>query len=352
MILDGTLSNADLIQLLKLLVRRWTGQDITIDALDSKDIGQAAIAWAATRVADGPLRKLVANIADGTLSPSDFKASLISWVHQQAPQIEASFTTVINGPVNTAGVVHLAVASLVASKRLATAGNSPAEQEAALLAAITGNTDPGFKKLITAIASGNWVLVAQQLLAQVGVKADEELLQKVFAGTGAPAILAKILGNAIPALDDAGSAALADTVISLFRGGSLASAQSEQAAMGLDDREYAIYRALRRIFYAASLAAGGLGPVVPSAAMAQPHLFAMAAIQNNTLIKDLAPSGAVNLYKSYLAIFMFPGLNAVPELAGNPKVQNFKTTMPFPADSALFNARSFGVTFQDAIGRL
>jgi hypothetical protein len=75
--------------------------------------------------------------------------------------------------------------------------------------------------------------------------------------------------------------------------------QTEQEQLDMTDAQYAIWLRLRKLVYACKLALAS-GPIVPADALAQPHVFAAAALQTTTKLNSLASAKQLAQLLTYI----------------------------------------------------
>jgi hypothetical protein len=305
---DDKLTEKELVGILAALAQSWENNSFFGNSfvqrilasledgdLTSREIAETAAEWTARRTTNDTLKQIIRSSADGHLSTNEIEQSIVDWLKRRGKTgLAQQVQQVLDAPqsLNLRSLVLMATAYLVSQGTLTQAGSTIDKQRSNLISAFNQLGDSGLIEIIQALVAGDDVKALILVLKDLGINADEALPKAILSGRLHDVLrelLVKSLARNIDGLKDGQPGDLADAIIGVFRGTvQIVIAQDERQELGMGQNEYKIYVRVRKLVYAAKLAVAG-GPLVPTDAMAQPHVFAAAALKPETEIGTLAP---------------------------------------------------------------
>jgi len=258
------------------------------------------VAWGQSRIQDEALRSLFTELAGIVGTGSGLNAGEILDRVLRPSGIDAAVVGRVLGAVrdrrlDASEIVFLLTtlsAAAGGTASLASTGTPLAKAEAVLQAGLP----KGAEALLRKIVEEDWLGVLSAQLGTLEVGVGGSLLKQLLGGElrgKAVSKLTELLEKA--GLDEAGT--VANAIVDIASGARSLFAEGEEADSGLrKPAEIALFREVRQVLYMAQLATFG-GPIVPTEAMARPHIFAAAAIRFRTPLHDLVPADTTEAKK-------------------------------------------------------
>jgi len=292
--------------LLKELAEKLKDGDLTPD-----EITDACVEWVAKRFDKGsPAQELLKAARDGHLSKADVEQALYDWLKRTgntdlADKLKQAFAS--GHPLTLRSTITLLCCYLLQKKGIKLEGTSHEAFVGSLTDALNAlSIDPKIVSLLRALIARDFPKAAHTALDILGITLDEKWIQAAVKGAFGPVLkdeLITLLRKWVPNLTESDARSLAETLIDLFKGTKKLIAEvDEQTALGFNDDDWKKVQRLRRVVYAALLAFNG-GPVVPTAAMAQPHVFAAAQITVETPLKSLVSLPRLSTFRTFIVVF-------------------------------------------------
>lgn len=361
---DNKLTEKELTGILTLVAQGWAndkflGNDFVLrllaslsdGTLSAGEIADVAAELVTRKISNDTLKQLIKSVSDGHLSRDEVESALLDWVKRNGPAgLDAKLKTVLDSPdpVNLRSVIMLAVSFLITEGKITNPISSIDKQIKGVVDALQNYAGADMVKLIQALVDKDYLAAAKTVLAKLGVTIEDAVIQQILDGKFADVaqgFLKGALEREITDITDEQAAGLADAIIKIISGKmELIPAKNEQGALQLDDWQYGIWIEVRKVLYAVKMAIGG-GPIVPSDAMAQPHVFAAAAIGFGTPVKSLAPEARWQELLDMLQAFTYIEFKAKPGGA------QYKVERPIYMDM-LKAGKTAEFIFDDVCGKL
>lgn len=312
---DGRLDKSDASALVSALVSRWSAASpfghsftqkllATLDGgpnddgeLTLKEIAAAAAGWLSEKTDNQNLKQFIAEIADGALSVNQARDMLLAFVESKLGKARHdALAALLDGQVLLADVLLL-ITALRQADAPANPGSTLQDHMSTLLGYLQGNSTAALNKALDQVIKGEYAPLAAAALAAV-MKGDDvtklfskELTQRLRARL--ESALTDQLKEHVVGINDAQATALALAIRELWSGKrSLWAQQTDEEefiAAGLTKRQYPTWVRVRQVLYAVSESLRG-GAVVPTDALARPHVFAAARIKSTTPLNSLMAS--------------------------------------------------------------
>lgn len=309
---DGRLDKSDASALVSALVSRWSATSpfghsftqkllATLDGgsnddgeLTLKEVAAAAAGWLSQQTDNQNLKQFIAEIADGALSVDQARDMLLAFVKDKLGEAKyGALAALLDGKVLLADVLLL-VTALRQADAPANPGSTLQDHLKTLLGYLQGSSTPALDKALQQVIEGRHAPLAAAALAAV-MKGDDvtTLFNKQLAQrlrTRLESALTDQLRQHIVGINDAQATALAQAIRALWSGEHKLWAEQtdeeEFIAAGLTKRQYPTWVRVRQVLYAVGESLRG-GSVVPTDALARPHVFAAARIKTNTPLNSL-----------------------------------------------------------------
>jgi hypothetical protein len=287
--------------------------------LTGTEIGEVAANWVATRVTKNEtLRDLLKAVVDGKLNKDKVEEALFKWLEERSgiPGLKDRVKKILNSakPVNLRSVILLTASYLIKDGVLTKGGTTDEDYLKNLIAAIDKLGKSSLADVFDALADADYAEAARQVLDELGIDDDlgviNALVKMFLHAKPEQAIqdfLAGALERGIKGIKSDQAKALAKTLMDIVSGRvELIPKQTEAELyadeLGWNSRDYNLWLEVRRIVYAAKMAIAG-GPVVPTDAMARPHVFAAAAIEPESIVGSLVGESSWPLFLQYIRAF-------------------------------------------------
>lgn len=344
---DNRVSEQELIGLLAFWVGKWPPSKFFANdfvkqlagslqdgELTTSEIGDLISEWLANRLPDGgPVQQLLIDAVLGRLDEESIANAVFTYLERIGRKDVADVLRAVmesDEPVTLPAVIQIIVAVLIRENRVPNPGITVSTRNQAVVKALgLLPADSDTLAILEAISQKQYGKAAALAFASVGVTADEGLLQALLTGGDVSAELRRIaiekltpwIASKLEGETPDQAKQVAELVLDIISGKKpLVAAKTEQEELAMGDELYKAFCQVRRVLYAAIMATKG-GARVGSAAMAQPNVFAAAAITDSTKVKDLVSSDQRLLFLYFSYRFMVVEFN-----------RPFHDT-PFPPDS-------------------
>ncbi len=308
---DGDISKSEIIQLAIAVIDTLPDNELTNglrDALEDGElelieVGQVAAAWIASNSPNAAVREaikeLIVSIKNDSLSTDAIKTALIEFVRRSNADIGAALEQALNTQLPLRSTLLTLVPLLIKQGWIDNIGSTTEEKAANLLAVFNNeanNIPESWNDLVTRLTNFDSDNIHELLKTVLGLLGSdsEAIIGAVLQGNIGKIItdrltteLTQRISDLIDGIDEQDSQALATTIISIIKGEKeLVPTQSEQDELNMNDKGYDMFKRTRKVVYATILAVEG-GAIVPTVAMAKPHVFAAAAIRSDTTLNEL-----------------------------------------------------------------
>lgn len=361
---DDGLTEKELAGILTLVAQGWIndkflGNDfvqrllsaLSDGKLSAGEIADVAAELVTRKINDDTLKQTIKSVSDGHLSRDEVESALLDWVKRKGPSgLDTKLKTVLDSPdpVNLRSVIMLAVSFLITDGKITNPISSVDKQIRGVADALKTYAGSDLVALIQALVNKDYVAAAKTVLAKLGLTIEDAVIQQILDGKFADVaqgFLKGALKRGITDISDEQAAGLADALIKIISGKmELIPAKNERGALQLDDWQYGVWIEVRKVLYAVKMAIGG-GSTVPSDAMAQPHVFAAAAIGFGTPVKSLAPESRWQELLDMLQSFTYI------EFKDRPGGAQYKMERPIYMDM-LKAGKTAEFIFDDVCGKL
>jgi len=280
--------------------------DLNDGKLTTKELAEVAAVWVNGHVTSPDLQSLVELATTLPFDGSDIKSGILDWIHDRANgALDADLRKAIDDrqALTTRDLALFLISALVQGNVLKTgkldaSGVKKALLDALASAASTAKAGPiiGIVQAFLDDKPAQAVLIAIKYFGFVG---DDSFIKALLGIGDLKAEIFKRLANIVSSLGvpKAQAQALVTRFFEISEGKvDLFPQQDEKQQIGvLSDSGYALWLRFRKVVYAAKLAVQG-GAVVPTDAMARPHVFAAADVAWATTKMKQAAGSDLDLF--------------------------------------------------------
>ncbi len=266
------------------------------NGLDLGNLKDLAVAWVLGNHTSSKIEEFLREVESRkALTASAVRDTLVDWLKKHG---EASLADAADGLLASnrsdakQALVQLFVSHLAGTGRVSLQFPSAAVVRDRLLLAIRelDGVDPRLVEALQGLADGDLKKATAGFLGVLGIGEDLDFLGSLAKNLQQEARdqLTAVLKRAVMGISDAQAKSLAHALFEVAAGKrELLPAQSERDRLGLSEEGYSVWLGIQQVLYSASLAVRG-GAIVSTSPMAQPHVFASAAIGFDTKLRSLA----------------------------------------------------------------